>query len=263
MKETKSKLNQASLEEGDYGIEQKMIALYALQQLDSKIDSIRIIRGELPLEVQDLEDDIAGYDARIEKYTEEAKVIEKNISDRKAAIIEFKAQIKKYEKQQKDVRNNREFDSLSKEIEFQGLEIQLNEKRIKEAIHAYDQKSAELDRVVNLRDERQKDLDMKQSELNEIICETEKDEKDLMEKSAAYSAHIEKRWVENYQRIRNNAKNGLAVVCIDRDACGGCFSKIPPQRQLEIQMHKKIYACEYCGRFLVDEDIKEKANKSL
>lgn len=261
MKENKSKLGQASLEEGDYGIEQKMIALYALQQVDSKIDGIRIIRGELPLEVQDLEDDIAGYEARIAKYAEEVQLIEQSITDRKTAITDFKAQIKKYEKQQKDVRNNREFDSLSKEIEFQGLEIQLNEKRIKEATIALEHKRTELARVEGLRDERRKDLELKQSELDEIISETQKDEKDLLARSAAYAARIEKRWVENYHRIRDNAKNGLAVVCVDRDACGGCFSKIPPQRQLEIQMHKKIYACEYCGRYLVDADVRDKAEE--
>lgn len=247
----------ASLEEGDYGIEQKLIALFALQQIDSSIDKIRIIRGELPLEVQDLEDDVEGFRTRIEKVKAEIADIELNITTRKEEIVTSKALIKKYEKQQNEVKNSREYEFLSKEMEYQGLEVQLNEKKIKEANFALEAKKADLEKVEHLFDERNKDLDLKKSELDEIIEETQKDEKRLLEKSANFEKQIEPRLVEGYKRIRGNAKNGLAVVTVERNACGGCFSKIPPQRQMEIALHKKIIFCEYCGRILVDEKMKE------
>ena len=248
-------------EERDLDIEQKLTALYALQCVDSAIDKIRTLRGELPLEVQDLEDDIAGYDSKMEKIQAEMAEISKNIADRKAAITDIKAQLKKYDKQLKDVKNSREYDALNKEIEYQTLENQLHEKRIREANALLEKRKAELEKMEEARAERQKDLELKKNELDEIVAETEKDEKALMEKSEAYQQRIEPRWLRLYQRIRNNAHNGLAVVCVERDACGGCFSKIPPQRQIDIRMHKKMISCEYCGRFLVDESIKAKAKE--
>lgn len=248
-------------EERDAAVEQKLVSLYALQSVDSAIDGIRILRGELPLEVQDLEDDIAGYQSKIEKLKADMEEISKNISDRKSAITEIKAQIKKYEKQLREVKNSREYDALNKEIEYQNLENQLHEKKIREATVLLEKRKAELERNEEACAERQKDLEAKKGELDEIVAETEKDEQALMKKSEEYQSHIEPRWLRLYERIRNNAHNGLAVVCVERDACGGCFSKIPPQRQIDIRMHKKIIACEYCGRFLVDESIKEKAEE--
>lgn len=248
-------------EERDAAVEQKLVSLYALQSVDSAIDDIRILRGELPLEVQDLEDDIAGYQSKIEKLKADMAEITKNIADRKAAITEIKAQVKKYEKQLREVKNSREYDALNKEIEFQNLENQLHEKKIREATITLEKRKADLERNEEACAERQKDLEAKKGELDEIVAETEKDEKALMKKSEEYQGKIEPRWLHLYERIRNNAHNGLAVVCVERDACGGCFSKIPPQRQIDIRMHKKIIACEYCGRFLVDESIKEKAEE--
>lgn len=250
-------------EERDLAVEQKLVSLYALQSVDSAIDNIRILRGELPLEVQDLEDDIAGYQNKIEKLKDDMENISKNIADRKAAITDIKAQIKKYEKQLREVKNSREYDALNKEIEYQNLENQLHEKKIREATALLEKKKAELEIKEEARSERQKDLDVKKGELDEIIAETEKDEKALMEKSERYQANIEPRWLRLYERIRNNAHNGLAVVRVEREACGGCFSKIPPQRQIDICMHKKIIACEYCGRFLVDDSICEKTEEFM
>lgn len=248
-------------EERDIAVEQKLVSLYALQSVDSAIDAIRILRGELPLEVQDLEDDIAGYQNKIERIKADMTEITKNVSDRKAAITDIKAQIKKYEKQLREVKNSREYDALNKEIEYQNLENQLHEKKIREATITLEKRKADLERIEAACAERQKDLEAKKGELDEIVAETEKDEKALVKKSEEYQANIEPRWLRLYERIRNNAHNGLAVVCVERDACGGCFSKIPPQRQIDIRMHKKIIACEYCGRFLVDDTIKEKAEE--
>ena len=250
-------------EERDLDVEKKLTSLYALQHIDSEIDAIRTLRGELPLEVQDLEDDIAGYESHIEKLQDEIEEINQNIAERKHAVTDIKAQIKKYDKQLKEVKNSREYDNLNKEIEYQTLENQLHEKRIKEANILLEKKTEDLEKLRHAREERQKDLELKQSELNEIVAETEKDEKELMKRSELYQKRIEPRWLHVYSRIRNNAHNGLAVVCVDRDACGGCFSKIPPQRQIDIRTHKKMISCEYCGRFLVDEDIKEKAEDLL
>lgn len=246
-------------EERDAAVEQKLVSLCALQNVDSAIDGIRILRGELPLEVQDLEDDIAGYESKIEKLKADMDEMTKNVSDRKNAITDIKAQVKKYEKQLREVKNSREYDALNKEIELQNLENQLHEKKIREVNVLLEKKKADLERNEEACAERRKDLEVKQGELDEIIAETEKDEKALMKKSEEFRARIEPRWLKLYERIRNNANNGLAVVCVERDACGGCFSKIPPQRQIDIRMHKKIIACEYCGRFLVDETIRDKA----
>jgi hypothetical protein len=236
-------------------IEKKLIALYTLQQVHSQIDKIRIIRGELPLEVQDLEDDIAGLETRVDNYIQETVAQEKAITDKKNAIKDSQALIKKYEDQQMNVRNNREYDSLTKEIEFQNLEIQLSEKRIREFNANLDQKKIEIESLQKLLQDRKNDLEIKRSELDDIIAETEKEENDLVKASEDSKKYIEERLLTAYTRIRKNARNGLAVVQIERDACGGCFNKIPPQHQLDIRMHKKIIVCEYCGRILVDDQI--------
>lgn len=247
--------------EEEITIEQKLIALYTLQQIDSQIDRIRIVRGELPLEVQDLEDEIAGLETRISNFQEETEDLKKQITDKKNSMKESDAMIKKYEQQQNEVRNNREYDSLSKEIEFQTLEIQLSEKRIKEFTFKLDTIKEDITKSKVILDERKNDLIAKKGELNDIISDTEKDENELIRKSNENHKFIEDRLLNAYQRIRKNARNGLAVVHIERDACGGCFNKIPPQSQLDIRMHKKIIVCEYCGRIIVDEAISTLVNK--
>ncbi|MFH1160612.1 MAG: C4-type zinc ribbon domain-containing protein [bacterium] len=239
----------------EFTIEQKLIALFNLQQIDSQVDKIRIIRGELPLEVQDLEDEIAGLETRVDNYIQDTVVLEKSMLEKKNAIKESNTLIKRYEEQQMNVRNNREYDSLSKEIEFQNLEIQLSEKRIKEFQGSLEVKKQEIERLQAILQERHNDLEIKKNELDDIIAETEKEENDLIRSSEENQKFIEERLLTAYSRIRKNARNGLAVVQIERDACGGCFNKIPPQHQLDIRMHKKIIVCEYCGRILVDDGI--------
>ncbi|MEI7661116.1 MAG: C4-type zinc ribbon domain-containing protein [Bacteroidota bacterium] len=236
-------------------IEKKLIALYNLQQVDSQVDKIRIIRGELPLEVQDLEDEIAGLETRVDNYIQETVDMEKSITDKKNAIRDALVLIKKYEDQQMNVRNNREYDSLTKEIEYQNLEIQLSEKRIKEFQSGLELKKEEIDSFQKVLQDRKNDLEIKRNELEDIIAETEKEESDLIKNSEDNRQFIEDRLLMAYTRIRKIARNGLAVVQIERDACGGCFNKIPPQHQLDIRMHKKIIVCEYCGRILVDDGI--------
>ncbi len=236
-------------------IDKKLKALFTLQQIDSKIDKIRIVRGELPLEVEDLEDEIAGLETRVTNYTEEMDSIKKEITVKQNAITECKAMIKKYESQKSNVRNNREYDSLAKEIEYQGLETQLCEKRIKEFKLLIDAKKESIDLSNKEIKELKNNLNVKKAELDDIIAETEKDEVKLRKKSEENQKYIEERLLTAYKRIRTNARNGLAVVKIERDACGGCFNKIPPQRQLDIKLHNKIIVCEYCGRILVDEEI--------
>jgi len=242
-------------EKTEVTIEKKLIALYRLQQLDSQVDRIRIIRGELPLEVQDLEDEIAGLETRIDNYIQETLTFEKSIQEKKNAIRDALALIKKYEDQQMNVRNNREYDSLTKEIEYQNLEIQLSEKRIKEYQVGLEGKTEEIERYQKLLLDKKNDLDIKRNELEDIVAETEKEENELTSASEENRRFIEERLLTAYTRIRKNARNGLAVVQIERDACGGCFNKIPPQHQLDIRMHKKIIVCEYCGRILVDDGI--------
>ncbi|PKP52590.1 MAG: hypothetical protein CVT92_08120 [Bacteroidetes bacterium HGW-Bacteroidetes-1] len=245
-------------EQIELSVEKKLIALYALQQIDSQIDRIRIIRGELPLEVQDLEDEIIGLETRIEKFENEALALNQNVSENKISIKDSNVLIKRYEEQQTNVRNNREYDSLSKEVEFQNLEIQLSEKHIKEHLIKLEEVLSDLQVAKAKLEERSADLAIKKSELQSIVEETEKDELDLIEKSKMHEGQIEDRLILAYKRIRENARNGLAVVQIERDACGGCFNKIPPQHQLDIRMHKKVIVCEYCGRILVDHEIAEK-----
>ncbi len=247
---------ESSLDESlEQTIKNKLIALFTLQRIDQKIDSLRSVRGELPLEVQDLEDEIEGLETRVQKFQDEIKGLETTISNKKNAAQESLELIKKYESQQMNVRNNREYDSLSKEIEYQTLEAQLAEKKMKEFSAEVEIKKEMVGKVEEELAERKGDLDAKKAELSDIIAETEKDEALLLEKSEEQKAKIEGRLLTAYQRIRDNALNGLAVVPVERDACGGCFNKIPPQRYLDIRLHKKIIVCEYCGRVLIDEEI--------
>jgi len=247
-----------AVSKGEITIAEKLVELYRLQHIDSQIDKIRTQRGELPLEVQDLEDEVAGLETRMKKLQDELAEMEGQVSDRQNLIKEAKAQIKKYEGQQSKVRNNREYDSLTKEIEFQNLEIQLAEKRIKEAKASIDTKKQVVEESSTLYEERKKDLDLKKKELDSIIAETEKEEKDLVKKSQAATKLIEERLLSAYNRIRSNARNGLSVVPVERGSCGGCFNSIPPQRQLDISSHKKIIVCEHCGRILVDDYVVER-----
>lgn len=239
-------------------VAEKLKALYELQMVDTSIDKIRILRGELPLEVQDLEDEIEGLQTRVSKYNDDIEGLDKSIFGKKEEITHAQDLIKKYEEQQNNVRNNREYDSLSKEIEFQTLEIELCEKRIREFTGQIEEKKVVIEESTGVLDERKLDLDNKQKELEDIIDETKKEEDVLEKKSAELENIIEERLTAAYKKIRGNARNGLAVVPVERDACGGCFNKIPPQRQLDIASMKKIIVCEYCGRILVDHKISEK-----
>ncbi len=245
----------ATEENVELTVKKKLMSLYSLQRIDTQIDKIRAIRGELPLEVQDLEDEIEGLATRVDKYNNEIKELTQEISARKNSILESLEMIKKYEDQQMNVRNNREYDSLSKEIEFQSLEAQLSEKKIKELGVAVEAKAEIVKQVEEELNERKADLEVKRDELNDIVAETQKDEEVLQKKSDEQTVDIDDRLLAAYRRIRENARNGLAVVPVERDACGGCFNKIPPQRQLDIRLHKKIIVCEYCGRILVDDEI--------
>lgn len=236
----------------DASVEGKLRALYELQLIDSKIDRLRTVRGELPLEVADLEDTVAGLETRLANAQGEMEELENQLNEKKQAIKDFQANIKKYEAQQNKVRNNREYDAITKEIEFQNLEIQLAEKRMKEAKFQIQSRTELLENSKTEFEERSKDLQVKKAELDEIIAETEKDEQDLIAQSEEASKNIEERLLNAYRRIRANTKNGLAVVAVERDACGGCYNKIPPQRQLDIRTNKKIIVCEHCGRVLVD-----------
>jgi hypothetical protein len=246
----------------DFTVEEKLKTLFNLQTIDSEIDRIRTIRGELPLEVQDLEDDIAGLETRLQNLTDEVNAFEDAIVQRKNMITDALTAIKKYEGQQGKVRNNREFDSLNKEIEFQNLEIQLCEKKMNEFKANIEAKNELIEVAKNNLDERQKDLDAKKAELDSIISETEKDEVKLTKQSKSAEKLIEDRLITAYKRIRENSLNGLAVVKIERSACGGCFNKIPPQRILDISLRKKIIVCEHCGRVLVDTEIDGKGEES-
>lgn len=239
----------------DSSTEEKLRALFELQIIDSKIDKIHTVRGELPLEVKDLEDTIAGLQTRMDKIHEEGKYFEDEINNKKNVIKEAGLLIKKYQASQNKVRNNREFDSLNKEIEFQNLEMQLAEKRIKEYKAQILAKKEITEKAEQDLEDKKTALKLKKKELDEIISETEKEEQDLVKKSASAQKHIEERLLNAYKRIRSNARNGLAVVPVERDACGGCFNKIPPQRQMDIKLHKKIIVCEHCGRVLVDPAI--------
>lgn len=238
--------------EKEMSVEERLKALYDLQTVESSIDKIRTLRGELPLEVQDLEDEIEGLETRMGNLDGEIKSLNDAILAKKNEIKEAGLLIKKYEAQQMNVRNNREFDSLSKEIEFQKLEIELCEKRIKEFTVELKNKKEVGESSKTLIEDRKADLAAKKKELEEIVGETQMEEDRLIKKSEQISETVPGRLLTAFNRIRKNARNGLAVVSVERDACGGCFNKIPPQRQLDIASHKKVIVCEYCGRILVD-----------
>ena len=246
-----------SAEVAEMTVAEKLKALYNKQLVDTAIDKIKILRGELPLEVQDLEDEIEGLQTRVSKFDEDVASLEKSISGKNQEIANSQELIKKYQEQQNNVRNNREYDSLSKEIEFQTLEIELCEKRIREFTAQIEDKKVVIGESASVLSERKLDLENKKSELDAIIDETKKEEEVLEKKSAGLDEIIEPRLSTAYKKIRANARNGLAVVPVERDACGGCFNKIPPQRQLDIASHKKIIVCEYCGRILVDAKMGE------
>jgi len=251
MAENKTKIEETA----EISVEDKLKALYQLQQVDTSIDKIKTLRGELPLEVQDLEDEIAGLETRISNYDEEINNFEQSINAKKQEILNAQSLIKKYEEQQNNVRNNREYDSLSKEIEYQTLEIELCNKKINEFSSTKEDKSEMIEAAKSTLEERKSDLESKKGELDEIVDDTRKEEQNLNNRSEEIQKLIEPRLLAAYKRIRGNARNGLAVVKVERDACGGCFNNIPPQRQLDIKSRKKIIVCEYCGRILVDDDI--------
>lgn len=244
-------------------VAQKLDALLKLQSIDSELDSIKKVRGALPEEVLDLEDEIAGYQTRIEKYNQELENLETDIQNNKVAIKDAEKLIKKYEEQQMNVRNNREYDAITKEMELQALEIQISEKRIKEAYAKIDSKKAEIESTSQQAQERKKDLDSKSKELEVITSESEDEEKGLMESREKAAKLIDERLYKSYTKIRNNALNGLAVVPVQRGACGGCFNIVPPQRQADIRERKKVIVCEHCGRIFagVDDEIIEEDDK--
>jgi hypothetical protein len=248
-------IKQNKTAESELTIEEKLRALYSLQLVDSEIDKIRTLRGELPLEVQDLEDEVEGLETRIGNLRNEVAELEKASVGKNTEITNSQALIKKYEEQQNNVRNNREYDSLSKEIEFQTLEIELCNKKIREFAAQIEDKKVVMEEAQTALDERKRDLEGKKSELDDITRDTQKEEEQLEDKSGELQTRIEERLLTAYKRIRTNARNGLAVVSVQRDACGGCFNQIPPQRQLDIKSRKKIIVCEYCGRILVDDEI--------
>ena len=247
----------------DINVERRLVALHTLQLIDSEIDKIQSIRGELPQAIQDLEDEIAGLDTRIDNLKTSIKEQQDAIAKRSSEIADHQAAIEKYTKQQDNVRNNREFEAINKEIEFQNLEITLCEHRNKDSKAKIEELEKHIEAANMLKENRTADLTAKRDELGGIIEETERDEARLRAKSDEMEKDIDTRYLTAYKRIRKAARNGLAVVTIDRDACGGCFSKIPPQRQSEIKMHKKVIVCEHCGRILVDDDIALKAQNNL
>lgn len=241
--------------EKEITVEEKLSALYQLQTMMTEVDKIKTLRGELPLEVQDLEDEIVGLETRLHNYQSEIKDFENSVVDQKHRITESTGLIEKYKSQLDNVRNNREFDNLSKEIEFQGLEIEFSEKKIREFGEAAGRKKSEITELAERLDGRKADLTQKRSELEQIIAETKQDEEKLREKAKKLEAAIEPRLLTAFKRIRKGARNGLAVVYIQRDACGGCFNKIPPQKQMDIKLRKKVIVCEYCGRVMIDPEL--------
>ena len=239
----------------DLTVEEKLKALYQLQTTLSAIDEKRALRGELPLEVQDLEDDIAGLTTRIEKIQTDIEQFDRAINQKQHEIEDAQASVERYKKQLEMVSNNREYDTWSKEIEFQELEIELCSKKIREAQQMINERLYDLHKAEDQKADREKGLVMKRSELESIMAETREEEENLKEKAFELEKKIEPRLLQSFKRIRNGARNGLGIVYVQRDACGGCFNKIPPQRQLDIKMHKKIIPCEYCGRILIDPEL--------
>ncbi len=239
----------------DLSVEEKLNTLYQLQTTLSAVDEKRALRGELPLEVQDLEDEIAGLNTRLEKINADIDEFKKAISQKKAEIANAESSVERYKKQLDEVKNNREYDTLTKEIEFQSLEIELCNKKIKEAMIRVEEKKQDLEQVEALIKDREAALKEKRDELDEIMQETRDEEDSLRDKAKSLEMKIEARLLSSFKRIRKNARNGLGIVYVQRDACGGCFNKIPPQRQLDIKMHKKIIVCEYCGRIMIDPEL--------
>ena len=239
----------------DMPVEERLKTLYQLQATLSGIDEKRALRGELPLEVQDLEDEIEGLTTRIDKIKADIAEFEQAVVMKKGEIENAKVSVERYKEQLNDVKNNREYDTLSKEIEFQSLEIELCNKKIKEASARIEEKKVELAQNEEVIEDRRQALDQKKSELDEIMEETRAEEEKLKAKVKELEAKIEPRLLTSFKRIRKNARNGLGIVYVQRDACGGCFNKIPPQRQLDIKMHKKVIVCEYCGRILIDPEL--------
>ncbi|MBO4811081.1 MAG: HalX domain-containing protein [Prevotella sp.] len=239
----------------DLSVEEKLKTLFQLQTALSAIDEKKALRGELPLEVEDLEAEIEGLTTRIDRIKEEVSEFNRAISQKRGEIIEAQQSVERYKQQLNEVRNNREFDTLSKEIEYQSLEIELCNKKISEANRRIEEKNVELDSADAELQEKQGDLNVKKGELDEIMEETRTEEEKLREKAHDLEAKIEPRLLTSFRRIRKSARNGLGIVYVQRDACGGCFNKIPPQRQLDIKMHKKIIVCEYCGRILIDPEL--------
>ena len=239
----------------DLSVEEKLKTLYQLQSALSAIDEKRALRGELPLEVQDLEDEIAGLTTRVDNIKNDINEFQKAVSQKKGEISDAEASVARYKAQLDEVKNNREYDTLSKEIEFQTLEIELCNKKIREANTRIQEKQNELALNEVAIKEREGDLEIKRNELEEIMTETRAEEDKLKEKVKDLESKIESRLLTSFKRIRKNARNGLGIVYVQRDACGGCFNKIPPQRQLDIKMHKKIIVCEYCGRIMIDPEL--------
>ena len=239
----------------DFSVEEKLKNLYALQTMLSEIDKIKTLRGELPLEVQDLEDEIEGLTTRLEKINNEIVELKRQINERNGNIEVNKANIERYKTQMDSVRNNREYDNLTKQIEYAELDNQLNEKKINEAKAQMETRNAEVVNCNEQVNDRRTDLDIKKSELDEIVSETKAEEDKLREKAKNLELTIEPRLLSAFKRIRKNSRNGLGIVYVQRDACGGCFNKIPPQRQLDIRMRKKIIVCEYCGRIMIDPEL--------
>lgn len=239
----------------DYSVEEKLASLIKLQKVDSKLDGIEILKGELPIEVSDLEDEIAGLNARQTRIEEEMNGMQQFIEDKKTAIKESQELIKKYEKQSDNVKNNREFEAINKEIEMQTLEVKLSEKHIKDATEELSEKAGQLELAKKAISVKEGNLKGKKSELEKIIEETDKEEKHYKKLQEAARSAVDERLLTSYDRIRNNYRNGLAVVPVERDSCGGCFNAIPPQKQSEVKQRKKIIVCENCGRILVDDDL--------
>ena len=239
----------------EMSVEDKLKTLFRLQEVLSGIDEKRALRGELPLEVEDLEDEVAGLATRIEKITRDIDELNQAVVQKGEEIKLAKESVERYKDQLNSVRNNREYDVLTKEIEYQELEIQLCEKKIKEAQMKINERVQDRNRAQHNKDDRMKDLESKRSELDEIMEETRAEEEQLREKAEDLEMRIEPRLLQSFKRIRKNVRNGLGIVYVQRDACGGCFNKIPPQRQLDIKMHKKVIVCEYCGRILIDPEL--------
>ena len=254
-KSSKSETSASVQNQQELSVEDRLKSLYQLQKVMSKIDEIKILRGDLPIEIQDLEDEVLGLHTRLERYTTEIKDNEKKIAAGKNAIEEAKLKLDKKAEQQKQVVNNREYEILSKEIENLELDIQIYEKNINDANYEIENKKSELETLSALIEEKNEDLRLKKTELDQIIVETKKEEEDLRVSAKNLEDGIDNRLLTAFKRIRKNARNGLAVVPIERNACSGCFSKVPPQRQLDIHQRKKIIVCENCGRIIVDHEM--------